>query len=220
MKLETVTINPSFSPEACVIWLHGLGADGYNFSGIVPQLNLSPEKKVRFIFPHAPLRPVTLNGGYVMRAWFDLYGLNAGFKVDEKGIKAMQETINDLIQSQIDEGILANKILLAGFSQGGAMALYTGLHFSQRLGGILGLSTFLPDVATSQNDRSSANQNTPIMIAHGTQDGVVPMEWGKKTYQKLKDLHYPVSWHEYSMAHEVCWQEINDISQWIQKNIS
>lgn len=215
--LEKVILNPPDSVKACVIWLHGLGADGYDFANIVPQLHLANELGIRFIFPHAPLRPVTLNNGYTMRAWFDLYALNPQSKIDTAGIDAMDQALNRLIAEQIADGIPANKIILAGFSQGGAMALVTALRYRERLAGILGLSTFLPPVAALNPQHYPANANTPILLAHGTQDPIVPISWGEATYHYLKKSHYPVTWRTYTMQHEVNWQEIKDIADFLTR---
>ncbi len=221
MNLECVTIEPKQPATASIIWLHGLGADGHDFVDIVPQLNL--DLPLRFIFPHAPVRPITLNNNMEMRAWFDVHNLGEttiaskgeSITKDEAGVKQSQQFVEELIDHEINQGIPSNKIILAGFSQGGSIALYTGLHFAKPLAGILALSTCLPS-ASELASYDSTNAKTPIMIAHGVHDPVIPLALAEHTYQLLKDLKFPVSFHEYPMEHAVCPQEINDISQWIR----
>jgi len=213
--LTAIEINPDTEPQASVIWLHGLGADGYDFVDIVPQLNLPKELAVRFVFPHAPIRPVTLNGGYQMRAWFDIYGLDAGSPQDEIGIKQTQQLIDQLINKELALGIASKKIVLAGFSQGGAMALQCGLNFPQNLAGILVLSSFL--MLTDKLEK--INKSSPIFMAHGEYDDVVPIKWGEFSRDKLNNLGCKVQWTSYPMAHQLCDQEIVDIARWLQDRL-
>lgn len=213
--LTAIEINPDTEPQASVIWLHGLGADGYDFVDIVPQLNLPKELAVRFVFPHAPIRPVTLNGGYQMRAWFDIYGLDAAAPQDETGIKQTQQLIDQLIKKELALGIANKKIVLAGFSQGGAMALQCGLNFPQNLAGILVLSSFL--MLTDKLEK--INKSSPIFMAHGEYDDVVPIKWGEFSRDKLNNLGCKIQWSSYPMAHQLCDQEIVDIAHWLQDRL-
>lgn len=210
--LEHITIEPQMPAKKVVIWLHGLGADGYDFEPIVPQLK---QQDTRFIFPHAPVRPVTINGGMAMRAWFDIHGLDLESRIDWEGLAAAEQDVVKLINQQIEAGIPANQIYLAGFSQGGALALYTGLRFNQKLAGIIGLSTFLP--IQHPIECNPANADTRFFIAHGRQDNVVPVIFGNMIAQWLQHKGYTVDWHEYQMMHQVCGEEIEDLSKWLKK---
>jgi len=212
--METLEISGSRNPDSAVIWLHGLGADGYDFEPVVEQLQLP---KVRFILPHAPQRPVTINNGYTMRAWFDLYGLNAGSPQDELGIRETQAEIEALIRQEETRGIDPARIVLAGFSQGGAVALHTALRHPQRLGGVMGLSTYLPLRSRLADEGHVANRELPIFMAHGTYDNVIVIDLAKSSSDFLEQLGYPVSWHEYPMAHSVCMEEIDDIRDFLQR---
>lgn len=215
--LQAVIIDPSVPTTCSVIWLHGLGADGYDFVDLIPQLKLPENAGVRFVFPHAPVRPVTINAGYPMRAWFDIIELSFPGRQDDAGIRAAEQQITKLIQQEEQLGIPTEKIVLAGFSQGGALALHAGLRYPKKLAGLLGLSTYLPVHQSLTAEKHDVNQHTPIMLAHGTQDPIVPLQFGELTRQLLVQLGYSVTWHAYPMQHEVCWQEINDISQWLQE---
>lgn len=196
------------TPVASVIWLHGLGADGQDFVPVVEMLKL-PD--IRFILPEAPIRAVTINNGHMMRAWYDLFGLALTSKEDEAGIRETQQQIEMLIAKEIERGIPANKIVLAGFSQGGAIALHTGLRYKNTLAGVLALSTYVPLKQALVTEKSAANQKTPIFMAHGLQDDVISIETCKVSYSLLQSEGYAVSWHEYLMAHSVCLEEIDDI---------
>lgn len=200
-----------------VIWLHGLGADGHDFQPIVPELGLA-ENNIRFIFPHAPQRPVTLNAGVVMRAWYDIYALQTEAPEDEAGILDSEKRISALIEEEINRGVDAANIILAGFSQGGAMSLFTGIRYPKKLGGILALSCYLPLVPQlMQMDRNKlAATDISIMQAHGLYDPVVAYEMGEDSQHYLQQLGYTVNWHPYPMQHNVCMEEIKDIGQWIQ----
>lgn len=210
--LEHITIEPQTPAKKAVIWLHGLGADGADFEPIVPQLK---QQDTRFIFPHAPVRPITINGGMAMRAWFDIHGLDLESRVDWEGLEAAEQDIVELINQQIAAGIPSNQIYLAGFSQGGALALYTGLRFNQKLAGVIGLSTFLPIQHPITCDPS--NQDTPFFVAHGSKDNVVPVVFGNMITQWLQHKGYTVDWHEYKMAHQVCGEEITDLARWLSR---
>jgi phospholipase/carboxylesterase len=217
--LDCVEINPKATPIASVIWLHGLGADGYDFVTIIPELNLPNDLPIRFVFPNAPLRPVTLNAGYTMRAWFDIYGLQANSRIDEIGIREMQSKIDALVAREIKRGIVSEHIVLAGFSQGGAMALHCGLRYPKKLAGIMGLSAFLlmPEKIVMER---RINDPINIFLAHGTYDQVIPIQFGEMSKNALLTLGYHVEWRTYPMAHEVCLEEIHDIGAWLVKRLS
>ena len=212
--LETLELCGSQSPDSSVIWLHGLGADGHDFETVAEELRLP---SVRFILPHAPYRPVTLNNGYSMRAWFDLYGLEAGSPQDESGIRIAQGQIEALIERERQRGIAANRIILAGFSQGGAVALHTALRHNEQLGGVLGLSTYLPLKSALATEIHSLSQDLPIFIAHGAFDNVISLQLAKASADFLRQHGYQIEWHEYAMAHSVCLEEIADIRGFIYR---
>src|SRR5680860_35196 len=212
--LSAVELTTGRAPDASIIWLHGLGADGHDFEPIMPELRLEP-LAVRFVFPHAPVRPVTLNGGLAMPAWYDISGLTSAAREDEQGIRDMAPTIEALIQRERERHISASRIVLAGFSQGGALALHVGLRYGETLAGIMGLSTYLPLKAQLKLERHAANENTPIFLAHGSHDTVLDFSFGTSSRDMLRDLGYPLEWHEYVMPHAVCPQEIADIRTWL-----
>jgi len=218
--IDYIEINPKSPAKYSVIWLHGLGADGSDFVPIVPELRLPSSYPLRFIFPHAPVMPVTINQGYEMRAWFDIYDLSIAAKIDEAGIANSVATVAKFIQAEQDRGIKSENIILAGFSQGAVIALITVLTHQQKLGGAIALSGYLPLAEKMLQNASSANVNTPIFLGHGTQDPIVPYVLGTATYVALKQANYPVDWHSYPMQHAVCEQEIRDISEWTQKTLS
>lgn len=217
MSRDGVEIETGRNPTAAVIWLHGLGADGHDFEPIVPQLRLAGEPPLRFVFPHAPIRPVTLNGGYAMRAWYDIVALDRRAAEDESGIRASQAAIEALIRRENARGVASSRIVLAGFSQGGAMALFTGTRYPERLAGIMGLSCYQLLAARFAAERAAANESTPIFLAHGTQDPVVAPVLGEDAYRQLQAAGYAVEWHTYSMPHAVCPQEIADIAAWLRR---
>lgn len=221
--LPAIEMSSTVPVTAAVIWMHGLGADGYDFVDIIPELQLPHTLGVRFIFPHAPRQPITINDGYVMRAWYDLLsptsdilGLVADNE-DDVGIRASEQAIRALIQREINKGISASRIVLAGFSQGGAIALYTGLRYPQRLAGILGLSTYLPLAENLDAERHPANTNVPVLMLHGSADGVISIEEAESSAAVLKKSGYAVEWHTYPMGHSLCSQEIYDIGVWLRK---
>ena len=217
--LPAIELVTNHNPAASVIWLHGLGADGNDFVPVVKELGLPDDKPVRFIFPHAPMRPVSINGGHVMRAWYDL-GLVAGqMTSNEEHICASQSTLNVLVERELARGILAEKIFLAGFSQGGVIALQTGLRHPQRLGGILALSTYLALANSLPAERSIANASIPIYMAHGRDDPVIALSMAIHSRDELLRLGYAVEWHEYPMQHSVCLEEVEAISAWLQRLI-
>jgi phospholipase/carboxylesterase len=218
---EAISIPTESTTKSCVILLHGLGADGNDFTPIVSQLNLPKHLGVRFVFPHAPVRPVSINGGYPMRAWFDVFGFDPSDPQDQQGIASADKALVDLIQQQCTSfNIPADKIILAGFSQGGALALYTGLRYPQRLAGIIGLSTFLPLHYSWQPQQTLANKDVPIFMAHGDHDTILPLALGEASKNQLTRLGFNIAWHTYPMAHSVCWQEITDLSKWLEQVLS
>ena len=214
--LNRLELESAPHPTAAVIWLHGLGADGNDFAAIVPELDLSGCPPIRFVFPHAPSIPVTVNGAYVMPAWYDIRGANLSQDEDDAGIRHSARALEALIAHEVGRGIPAQRIVLAGFSQGCAMVLHTGLRHSERLAGIMALSGYLPLAHTVTAERSAANQNTPIFMAHGVADTVVLLASAKGSHQTLSSLGYPVQWHSYPMPHSMHPQEISDISNFLQ----
>jgi phospholipase/carboxylesterase len=215
--LETIQIETAPNPTAAVIWLHGLGADGSDFVPLVPELDLTDAPPIRFVFPSAPTMPVTINGGYVMRAWYDILGTDLVNREDENGLRKSQAMVEALIAQEKARGIAAERIVLAGFSQGCAMTLQTGLRHPEKLAGLLGLSGYLPIRAAVEAERHAANHETPIFLAHGRIDPVVPIDRAEKSRDILRDLGYRVEWHEYMMQHAVCEEEIEDISTWLKQ---
>jgi len=214
---DALEIETGRNPQAAVIWLHGLGADGHDFEPIVPELVRPAERALRFVFPHAPMRPVTLNAGYVMRAWYDIIALDRRAAEDESGIRASQALITELIRRENSRGITTERIVLAGFSQGGAMALFSGTRYPERLAGIIGLSCYQILAGRFAAERPPANQATPIFLAHGTQDPVVAPALGEAARRQLEAEGYTVEWHAYSMPHSVCPQEVADIAAWLRR---
>jgi phospholipase/carboxylesterase len=213
--LPCVEIEPKNTANACVIWLHGLGADGFDFEPIVNELNLPDSLAIRFIFPHAPSIPITINNGMVMPAWYNVLGMAIDDKIDLEGIKLSAEKINHLINREITRGIQSQRIIIAGFSQGGAVAYHCALTYPKKLGGLLALSTYF---ATHKDIKlSSANQEIPIQICHGLDDTIVPEVLGQRAVQRLKAKNYQPVYKIYPMQHNVCEEEINDISMWLQE---
>lgn len=212
---ESVVIETADEPDASIIWLHGLGADGHDFEPIIPEMNLPEEAAFRFIFPHAPVRPVTLNGGAPMRAWFDIEDLDRNARQDMAGIDASCELLDSLIDAEVGRGISAERIVVAGFSQGGAIALLTGICHPRKLAGFMGLSTYIPLPDRVENEAHEANRETPIFMAHGTQDPMLPPRLGEESRALLEGLGYRVDWHTYPMPHAVCPPEIQHIRKWL-----
>jgi phospholipase/carboxylesterase len=213
--LSHIQIETAPHPTSAVIWLHGLGADGNDFAGLVPELDLSACTGIRFIFPHAPAIPVTINGGYIMPAWYDILGADLTSAQDDVGIRQSERAIAALIHREIERGIPSEKIVLAGFSQGCAMALHTGLRLPHKLAGIVALSGYLPLTHSVAAERKPANANTPIFMAHGTQDPVVIPARGEASRDFLNTLGYPVEWHSYPMPHSVHPREVADIGHFL-----
>jgi phospholipase/carboxylesterase len=219
MSQDLVEVQTGPNPVGTVIWMHGLGADGHDFEPIVPELVRPGERALRFVFPHAPVRPVTLNGGYRMRAWYDIASIERGAAQDEPGIRGSHGAIETLIRRENERGIPSNKIVLAGFSQGGAMALYSGTRYPDKLAGIMGLSCYMLLETKFTAERVAANHSTSIFLGHGTQDPIVSPLLGDATRKLLEAEGYAVEWHSYVMPHSVCPQEISDIAAWLRKVI-
>lgn len=215
-QLDGVEHETGSQPTHSVIWLHGLGADGHDFAPIVPELRLPASLAVRFVFPHATIQPVTINGGMAMRSWYDILTPNLVKREDEAGIRISEQAIQALIARENARGVPTSRIILAGFSQGCAMTLHTGIRLKEKLAGLMGLSGYLPLIDMAAQERHSANAATPIFLAHGTHDPVVTLERAEASRTKLVELGYSVQWHTYPMPHSVCAQEIDDISSFLQ----
>jgi phospholipase/carboxylesterase len=215
--IEHLELTTGINPKGTVIWMHGLGADCWDFVPIVKELGLPSELPLRFIFPQAPTRPITINGGHAMPGWYDISMAELERKPDEKGVRDSQAAIDEIIQREISRGVASDKIILTGFSQGGAIALQVGLRQTQPLAGILALSTYLTLNDSLGAEKSIANANIPILMAHGTQDNVVPLTLARTSSAQLQSHGYKVEWREYAMQHAVCGDEIGDIADWITK---
>ena len=210
---DCVEVVSGETPVGSVIWLHGLGADGHDFEPIVPELRLPADLPLRFVFPHAPMRPVTINGGMVMRAWYDIVTLDAEGRADAEGVRESTAILEALIAREMERGIPADKIVVAGFSMGGAIAINTALNTAHGLAGLMALSTYLP--LPNEVDGTSGSRDLPVFMAHGSFDPMLPMQWGQLSAKKLEETGFSVEWHEYPMAHAVCPQEIDDIREWL-----
>lgn len=215
-ELECIEITTTKQPEFAVIWLHGLGADGNDFAPIVPELGVD-QTPIRFVFPHAPVMPISVNGGMPMRAWYDIYMMDLVRHEDEQGLRQSQRLVQALIARENARGIPTERIVLAGFSQGSAMCLQTGLRLEEQLAGLVCLSGYMPLANKIAAERHTANQNTPIFMAHGTQDPVVPLQRAQESHQLLEELGYNVEWHDYPMPHAVCPDEIQAIGAFLQR---
>ena len=220
MPLPAIERETRPSPTWSIIWLHGLGADGNDFAPIVPELVDAAWPGIRFVFPHAPMRPVTVNGGMPMRAWYDIKGMSIADKQDAEGIRASIDEVELLIAREVERGVPASQIVLAGFSQGGAMALSAGLRHRESLAGLVILSAYLPLHDTIEADRHGANHATPIFWGHGSADPVVPMALGQQSRQALEAIGHRIDWHDYPMAHSVNAAEINDIRAWLAERFA
>lgn len=223
MKIEetetAVVIQPASPATAAVIWLHGLGASGHDFVPIVPELGLE-DLALRFVFPHAPVRPVTVNMGMAMRAWYDILSARNMQKQDEAGVRASERLVHGFLQREQDQGIPADRIVLAGFSQGGAITLHTGLRYPKRLAGLLALSTYLPLGEQFAGEALPERKDTPILMCHGDSDPMLPLMLGQWSRDLLRERGYEVDWREYPMQHQVCPQEIGDIGRWLKKRLA
>jgi len=220
MSLETLELCTSDSPDASVIWLHGLGADGHDFEALVPELRLPSKLAIRFIFPHAPFRPITVNNGYVMRGWYDIVSLQIDRQEDIDGVAESSALLSQLIETEINRGIAGNRIILAGFSQGGAIVLNTGLHYPQPLAGILALSTYVPMLDQLATTLAEANKATPIFMAHGLMDDVININIASTSRTQMQALGLILQWHDYPMGHSVCADEISHIRDWLIQRLS
>jgi phospholipase/carboxylesterase len=216
LMLETIEIETAPHPRATIMLMHGLGADGNDFVSITQELDLRAVGPVRFVFPNAPIMPVTINGGYKMPAWYDIRASDLVAREDEQGLRASQASLEELLAREKTRGIAANRIVIAGFSQG-AMALMTGLRHAERLAGIVGMSGYLPLAASTAAERHDANVLTPIFMAHGTADAVVPIARANASREALTTLGYKIDWHQYPMPHSVCMEEIQDINRWLNQ---
>jgi phospholipase/carboxylesterase len=218
--LDIIEAESGPDPTATILVLHGLGADGNDFVPLAQELDLEQVGPVRFVFPHAPVMPVTINGGYRMRAWYDILGTEEGGGQDEAGLRRSRELVEALIAREKEQGIPAHRIVLAGFSQGCAMALLTGLRHAERLGGIVGMSGYLPLAETTARERTQANAQTPIFLAHGTHDNVIELHRAEQSRDLLQSLGYQVEWHEYLMAHSVHPLEVQELNHWLVRVLS
>lgn len=214
--LDSVIVETSGPIRRSVIWLHGLGADGHDFEPVVPELGLPADAGVRFVFPHAPVRPVTLNGGMSMRAWFDIVSLDRHGPFDDSGIAKSVASVEALIARELKEGRSAGDIVLAGFSQGGVIALHSALRYPARLAGVMALSTYLPGHEALIKEASDANRSLPVFLAHGQMDPVLTFDLGEQVRDVLTAANYPLTWHAYPMAHQVCAEELAHIGGWLR----
>ncbi|MGB0954679.1 MAG: alpha/beta hydrolase [Panacagrimonas sp.] len=213
---ECITLEPELPAVGAVIWLHGLGADGFDFVPIVPELGLPDHLPLRFLFPHAPIRPVTINNGAKMRAWYDILSLTSLDRADEAGVRESQARVHAMIAEQNAQGIASDRIVLAGFSQGGAITLHTGLRFPQKLAGMLALSTYLPLHQQAKVEARPERVDTPILMCHGTHDPMLPVQLGEASRDAVRGLGFKVEWESYPMQHQVCMEEIQRIGAWLQ----
>ena len=212
---ECVEVATGTEPVGSVIWLHGLGADGHDFEPIVPELRLPADLPLRFVFPHAPVRPVTINGGMAMRAWYDIVSLDAEGRADAAGVRESTALLEELITRENERGIESENIVIAGFSMGGAVAINTALNTNQKLAGLMALSTYLP--IADGIDESIGSRDLPVFMAHGSYDPMLPMQWGRLSADRLEEAGFPLEWHTYPMAHAVCPEEIRDVREWLLK---
>lgn len=218
--LETIEMSTGDAPDGAVIWLHGLGADGHDFEPIVPELRLPSRLSLRFVFPHAPVRPVTVNAGMRMRAWYDIVSLDRRAEQDESGIRESAAATVEVVARERERGIPPERIVLAGFSQGGAIVTHTALRYPDRLAGLLALSSWMPLAQTLAAEASATNRDLPILMAHGRQDPMVPIALAEHSREALLAAGYPVQWQSYDMGHAVCAEEIADISLWLQERFT
>jgi len=215
MNLQTIELHPGAEPKATIVILHGLGADGTDFLSMADELDLSAVCPVRWVFPRAPVRPVTVNGGQPMRAWYDILGTDLVRREDETGLRESMALVQQLLEREEARGMPSERIVLAGFSQGCAITLGAGLRYGQRLAGLVGLSGYLPLAATTEAERRAANALTPVFLGHGRSDGMVPLARGAAARDQLRGLGQPVEWHDYPMQHSVCLEEVQDLQRWL-----
>lgn len=212
-----IEIETGKNPNASIIWLHGLGADGHDFEAVIPELKLPTSLAARFIFPHAPMRPITINGGMAMRAWYDISQSDDGFSENNEHIRDASQHIRTLIHREQERGIATSRIIVAGFSQGGAVALYTGLSFEQPLAGIMALSTYVPMINSFETWVSVSARKVPVFQAHGVHDSMISIHRAEKSRNTMNQNGVSVEWHSYTMEHSLCAEEVHDISRWIIK---
>lgn len=215
--LDAIEIETAPNPDAAVVWMHGLGADGHDFEPLVPEFRLPATTRIRFVFPHAPLRPVTINQGHVMRAWYDIRALAGVRREDEAGVRQSARQIEALLARERQRGIAPGRLVVAGFSQGGAMALHVGLRHPDRLAGILALSCYLPIANTLDTELSPANRDVPIFWAHGLHDPMIPQAMAEQGRAQLGELGYQIDWHQYPIPHSVSAEEIADVARWLAR---
>lgn len=215
--MPAVEINPAGEIKSSIIWLHGLGASGHDFEAIVPELDIPESLGLRFVFPHAPEMPVTINNGYVMPAWYDITSPDFSRHEDEAGICASVQLLENMIAHEIEQGVPENKIILAGFSQGGAIVLHGGLRYQGKLAGIMALSTYLPVREKLEQERSQNSISVPVVMMHGKQDDIVPIALAEQSRDHLQKLGHDISWHSYNMPHSVCSDQIKDIADWLKE---
>jgi phospholipase/carboxylesterase len=213
--LDAIQVETAPNPTASVVWMHGLGADGHDFEPIVPELRLPARLSVRFVFPHAPLRPVTINQGHVMRAWYDIRALAGARREDEAGVRQSARQIEALLERERKRGVAPGRLVLAGFSQGGAMALHVGLRYPERLAGVMALSCYLPLADTLAAEAAPANRDVPIFWAHGVHDPMIPVAMAELGRQQVAALGYSIEWHQYAIPHSVSAEEIADVAGWL-----
>jgi len=213
--LDAIEVETAPNPTASVVWMHGLGADGHDFEPIVPELRLPPRLPVRFVFPHAPLRPVTINQGHVMRAWYDIRALAGARREDEAGVRQSARQVEALLERERQRGVAPRRLVLAGFSQGGAMALHVGLRYPERLAGVMALSCYLPLADTLAAEAAPANRDVPIFWAHGVHDPMIPVAMAELGRQQVAALGYAIEWHQYAIPHSVSAEEIADVAGWL-----
>ena len=218
--IDYIEYQSGMDPTWAVIWLHGLGADGHDFEPVAPQLGFSDSPAIRFIFPHAPIRPITINGGMEMRGWYDIKGMAFDREEDRSGLEDSTRIVGELIEQENRRGIATDHILIAGFSQGGAIALFAGLRLPQKLAGIIALSTYLPDAQSTASESSEENRDTPIFMAHGSADPVIPLTLAEHSRGLLGQMSYAVEWKTYPMQHSVSAEEISDIAQFIRSIVN
>jgi len=219
VTLDSVEVTTGPEPDAAVLWLHGLGADGHDFEPLVPELLWPEAPDIRFVFPHAPVRPVTVNGGMAMRAWYDIVSLSSGRDHDQQGIADSVNQAAQLVGRERRRGITAGRIVVAGFSQGGAIALQLAIRYPEKLAGLIALSTYLLLDHRLGKDAHQANRDLPVFAGHGTMDPMVPIQLGEMTAERLRGMGYPVEWHSYPMPHAVCPEEVTDLSAWLRNRL-
>lgn len=220
VESDRIELHPDGDAQASIIWLHGLGADGYDFEGVVPMLGLPPQAAVRFVFPHAPVQPVTLNGGMEMTSWFDIHGIGSSYPQDEAGVRASAVRVQQLVETERERGVASERVILAGFSQGGAVVLHAGLRSPEPLAGILALSTWLPLAQTLEAELQPQRRATPILMLHGSRDSVVPLDLAERSRQRLEDSGCDVTFQTFPMDHAIGADELAVIGRWLRERLA